>query len=68
MIEEKIMSALEKIKILKKEKEELQKKVEYLEETLKTKNQEIEKLISEKELIKKQIEELLKELDLETNA
>lgn len=68
MIEEKIVSAVERIKILKQEKEELQKKVNTLEEVLRTKNQEIENLLSEKEAIKKQIEELLKELDLETNV
>ena len=37
MIEEKIVSAVERIKILKQEKEELQKKVNTLEEVLKTK-------------------------------
>ncbi|MGB9710290.1 MAG: cell division protein ZapB [Thermodesulfovibrio sp.] len=68
MIEEKIVSALEKIRILKQEKEDLQKKVNTLEEVLKTKNQEIENLLSEREAIKKQIEELLKELDLEADA
>ncbi|MCS7164324.1 MAG: cell division protein ZapB [Thermodesulfovibrio sp.] len=68
MIEEKIASALEKIKTLKQEKEELQKKVNTLEEVLKMKNQEIENLLSEREAIKKQIEELLRELDLETNV
>ncbi|MGB9935482.1 cell division protein ZapB [Thermodesulfovibrio yellowstonii] len=68
MIEEKIVSAVEKIKILKQEKEELQKKVNTLEEVLKTKNQEIENLLIEREAIKKQIEELLKELDLEANV
>lgn len=68
MIEEKIISAVEKIKILKQEKEELQRKVKTLEEVLRNKNQEIEKLLSEKEAIKKQIEELLKELDLETDV
>lgn len=68
MIEEKIVSAVERIKILKQEKEELQKKVNTLEEVLKTKNQEIENLLSEREAIKKQIEELLKELDLEANV
>lgn len=68
MIEEKILSAVERIKILKQEKEELQKKVNTLEEVLKTKNQEIENLLSEREAIKKQIEELLKELDLEANV
>lgn len=68
MIEEKIVSALEKIRILKQEKEELLKKVNILEETLKSKNQEIENLLSEREQIKRQIEELLKELDLDTNV
>ncbi|GAQ94795.1 cell division protein ZapB [Thermodesulfovibrio aggregans] len=68
MIEEKIASALEKIKILKQEKEELQRKVNTLEEVLKAKNQEIENLVSEREAIKRQIEELLRELDLETNV
>jgi len=68
MIEEKIVSAVERIKILKQEKEELQKKVNTLEEVLKTKNQEIENLLLEREAIKKQIEELLKELDLEANV
>lgn len=67
MIEEKIASALERIKVLKLEKEELQKKVNTLEEVLRTKNQEIENLLSEREAIKKQIEELLKELDLEAS-
>ncbi|WP_353684913.1 cell division protein ZapB [Thermodesulfovibrio sp. 3907-1M] len=68
MIEEKIASALERIKALKLEKEELQKKVNTLEEVLRTKNQEIENLLSEREAIKKQIEELLRELDLEANV
>lgn len=68
MIEEKIASAVERIKMLKQEKEELQKRVNTLEEVLRTKNQEIENLLNEREAIKKQIEELLKELDLETNV
>lgn len=68
MIEEKILSALEKIRVLKQEKEELQRKVNTLEEVLRAKNQEIENLLSEREAIKKQIEELLKELDLEANV
>jgi FtsZ-binding cell division protein ZapB len=67
MIEEKIQTAIEKIKTLKAEKEELQKKANSLEEILKTKNQEIENLLSERDLIKKQIEALLKELDLDSN-
>mgnify|MGYP003925785403 CR=1 FL=1 len=68
MIDQKIQSAIEKIKMLKAEKEELQKRITNLEEIIKTKNQEIENLHSEREIIKKQIEELLKELDMESNV
>lgn len=68
MIEQKIQAAIEKIKVLKAEKEELQRKIQSLEEIIKTKNSEIENLLAERDLIKRQIEELLKELDLETNA
>jgi|YNPMSStandDraft_2_1061718.scaffolds.fasta_scaffold12202_2 FtsZ-binding cell division protein ZapB len=68
MIDQKIQFAIDKIKMLKAEKEELQKRIANLEEIIKTKNQEIENLQSEREIIKKQIEELLKELDLESNV
>lgn len=68
MIDQKIQTAIEKIKSLKVEKEELQKRVTSLEEIIKTKNQEIENLLSERDLIKKQIETLLRELDLDSNA
>lgn len=68
MIDQKIQTAIEKIKSLKAEKEELQKRVMSLEEIIKTKNQEIENLLSERDLIKKQIEALLRELDLDSNA
>ncbi len=68
MIDQKIQTAIEKIKSLKVEKEELQKRVTSLEEIIKTKNQEIENLLSERDLIKKQIEALLRELDLDSNA
>lgn len=68
MIEQKIQAAIEKIKVLKAEKEELQRKIQSLEEIIKTKNSEIENLLAERDLIKRQIEELLKELDLEANA
>jgi FtsZ-binding cell division protein ZapB len=68
MIDQKIQFAIDKIKMLKAEKEELQKRIANLEEIIKTKNQEIENLQSEREMIKKQIEELLKELDLESNV
>ncbi len=68
MIDQKIQTAIDKIKSLKAEKEELQKRVMSLEEIIKTKNQEIENLLSERDLIKKQIEALLRELDLDSNA
>jgi len=68
MIDQKIQFAIDKIKMLKAEKEELQKRIANLEEIIKKKNQEIENLQSEREIIKKQIEELLKELDLESNV
>lgn len=64
MIEEKLQNAIEKIKSLKSEKEELERRVSNLEEIIKTKNQEIENLIAERELVRRKVEELLKELDL----
>lgn len=68
MIDQKIQTAIEKVKSLKAEKEELQRRIASLEEIVKTKNQEIENLLSERELIKKQIEALIRELDLDLNA
>lgn len=68
MIDQKIQTAIEKVKSLKAEKDELQRRVASLEEIVKTKNQEIENLLSERELIKKQIEALIRELDLDSNA
>jgi len=53
MIDQKIQFAIDKIKMLKAEKEELQKRIANLEEIIKTKNQEIENLQSEREMIKK---------------
>lgn len=67
MIDQRILTAIQKIKSLKAEREELKKRVLSLEEIIKTKNQEIENLLSERDLIKRQIEDLLKELDLESN-
>ncbi|MCS7203452.1 MAG: cell division protein ZapB [Thermodesulfovibrio sp.] len=65
MIEEKIVAALEKIRALKLQNEELRKRVNSLEETLRQKDSEIENLLKERQIIKKHIETLLTELDLQ---
>lgn len=67
MIDQKIQNAIEKIKALKAQNEELQRRVSSLEEIIRTKNQEIENLTSERDLVKRKVEELLKELDLATD-
>jgi chromosome segregation ATPase len=61
--EEKIAYAVEKIKILKDEKTNLEKRVEELEEMMKSKDEEIDKLIIEKTAIKTRIEDLFNELE-----
>lgn len=61
--EEKIAIAVEKVKILKEEKNSLEKRVKELEDTIRLKDIEIEKLSKEKAFIKDQIEDLLNELD-----
>lgn len=62
--DEKIAYAVEKIKILKDEKTNLEKRVEELEDMMKSKDQEIDKLIIEKTAIKNRIEDLFNELEL----
>jgi chromosome segregation ATPase len=62
-LEEKITSAVEKVRALKEEKIALEKKITELENLLNEKNQEIEFLHSEKSGIKKQVEDLLGELE-----
>ena len=61
--EEKIAVAVEKVKILKKEKNSLEKRVEELQDALRLKDMEIERLTLEKSAIKNQIENLLNELE-----
>jgi FtsZ-binding cell division protein ZapB len=61
--EEKIAYAVEKVKALKEEKNNLEKKIRELENIIKSKDHEIEKITSEKTAVKTHIEALLKELD-----
>jgi len=61
--EEKISFAVEKIKILKDEKNNLDKRIEELENLLRIKEQEVDRLAVEKAAIKTQIENLFNELD-----
>ncbi|NOZ25815.1 MAG: cell division protein ZapB [Nitrospirae bacterium] len=62
-LDEKIVSAIEKVRVLKEEKASLEKKVRDLEALLNEKNMEIEGLRAEKSSVKGQIEELLNELE-----
>ncbi len=61
--EEKISYAVEKIKMLKEEKNNLVKQIEELERMIKSKDYEIDKLMVEKTSIKTQLEDLFNELD-----
>lgn len=62
-LEEKISTAIDRIKSLKEEKIVLERKVRELESLLNQKNMELERLNSEKSSIKGQIEGLLNELE-----
>ncbi len=62
-LEEKITTAVERVKALKEEKTMLERKVRELEILLNDKNQEVEALRSEKSSIGNQIAELLSELE-----
>ncbi len=62
-LEEKITAAVERVKALKEEKMDLEKKIKRLEALLDEKSQEVESLKSEKNSIGSQIEELLNELE-----
>lgn len=62
-LEEKITSAVERVKALKEEKNDLEKKIKRLEALLDEKTQELESLKSEKGSIAVQLEELLHELE-----
>ena len=61
--EEKITYAVEKIKMLKEEKNNLGKQIEKLESMIRSKDNEIDKLMVEKTSIKTQLEDLFNELD-----
>ena len=62
-LDEKIVSAIEKVRVLREEKISLENKVRELEAMLNEKNMEIESLRTEKTSVKGQIEELLSELE-----
>jgi len=62
-LEEKIATAVERVKALKEEKISLERKIRELESLLDDKNREVESLKDEKTSIKSQIEELLEELE-----
>ena len=61
--EEKITYAVEKVKMLKEDKVKLEKRIEELEDIIKSKDREIDKLTGEKSAIRTQIEDLFHELD-----
>lgn len=62
-LEEKIATAVERVKALKEEKISLENKIRELESLLDGKNREVESLKDEKTSIKSQVEELLEELE-----
>jgi len=62
-LEEKIATAVERVKALKEEKISLERKIRELESLLDDKNREVESLKDEKTTIKSQVEELLEELE-----
>jgi chromosome segregation ATPase len=62
-LEEKIATAVERVKALKEEKLSLERKIRELESLLDDKNREVESLKDEKTTIKSQVEELLEELE-----
>ncbi len=62
-LEEKIASAIDKVRALKEEKADMGRRIKELEEKLNEKNQEVERLQSEKISIKSQVEDLLNELE-----
>lgn len=62
-LEEKITMAVEKVRALKDEKLQFDRKIKDLENLLFEKEEEIEALKSEKSSIKNQVEELLTEIE-----
>jgi len=61
--EQKIAHAIDKIKALKEENNNLVKEIADLENSLRLKDQEIERLVAERGSIRDQVEDLLKELE-----
>lgn len=62
-LDEKISDAINRVKALKEEKLNLEKRVQELEMLLNEKNEEIERLRAEKVSVKGQIEDLLREIE-----
>ncbi|MCL0038224.1 hypothetical protein M1N10_04325 [Thermodesulfovibrionales bacterium] len=62
--QEKISYAVEKVKALKEEKDNLERRISELEEVFRLKDQEIERIASENSSIRSQLESLLNELEL----
>jgi FtsZ-binding cell division protein ZapB len=62
-LEDKITTAIDRVKTLKEEQFIMQRKVKELEGILNEKNEEIEQLRYEKDIIRNQIESLLDELE-----
>ena len=62
-LEDKITTAIERVKTLKEEQFVMQRKIKELEGILNEKNEEIEQLRYEKDIIRNQIEGLLDELE-----
>jgi uncharacterized coiled-coil DUF342 family protein len=62
-LEDKIATAIERVKTLKEEKAITDRKIQELEEMLDEKNQELQQLRAEKNLVKTQLETLLGEIE-----
>lgn len=62
-LEDKIATAIERVKTLKEEKTLFERRIKELERLLDEKNLEVEQLRAEKNTIKSQLETLLNELD-----
>ena len=62
-LEDKITSAIERVKTLKEEKAVTDRKIQELEQLLDQKNEEVEQLKGEKNSIKSQLESLLNEIE-----
>jgi chromosome segregation ATPase len=62
-LEDKISTAIERVKTLKEEKIVTERRIKELENLLNEKNQEVEQLRAEKNQIKNQLEALLNEIE-----